>query len=147
VGTRNHEETLSKVGGSNCPRRYNLPLRIPPDEVKITQDRFEPQTKVSCDIFHDEELGSNFPNDSQYLRPQVSLVFFAQTFSGTGERLAGVSCRDDIHSLQWSSVQVFDISDPYRSFAQLRVLHPAQQDGRCIAVPLNVTHRAGFKDV
>jgi hypothetical protein len=60
--------------------------------------------------------------------------------TGDGDVLAGETAADDVNPIsELASVQVLNLTDPNRSELQRRVLHPRQENGRSVGVPLDVT--------
>jgi hypothetical protein len=71
------------------------------------------------------------------------MIVKALALTGRGERLAGEAGRDDVHaSSERASVEGVEVR-PDRSLIQGLVFHPRHEHGRCVGVPLNVSHGDG----
>lgn len=73
----------------------------------------------------------------------MPLVVKTTLLSGTGERLAWQTGSDEIHSATPRATVEGGEVRPDRSLIQGLVCHPRHESGRCVAVPLNVSHGSG----
>jgi hypothetical protein len=63
--------------------------------------------------------------------------------AGDAERLAGETGSDEIHAAApWATVEGGEVR-PDRSLIQPRLCHPRHESGRCVGIPLNVSHGSG----
>jgi hypothetical protein len=73
----------------------------------------------------------------------VSVIVKAFALPGAGEGLAGEAGSDEVHaSNERFRVECVEVR-PDRSLIQGLVCHPRHEYGRCVAVPLNVSHGDG----
>jgi len=63
---------------------------------KLTQDGFEAEGDVPCDVFEEHPFRAAFADDPGDVGPQVAGISGAAALSGGAERLAGVSGEDDV---------------------------------------------------
>jgi hypothetical protein len=73
----------------------------------------------------------------------VSVIVKSLPLAGSGEGLAGEAGSDEVHAAsERFRVECVDVR-PDRSLIQGLVCHPRHEYGRCVAVPLNVSHGDG----
>jgi hypothetical protein len=90
------------------------------------------------DVFKEDVRRSDFSNDSDDVREEVDCD--DSTAARSAERRTRPARRDDIHkSTPRAAIEGRDIV-PDRSRIQGLVRHPRHEDGRCVGVPLDVTH-------
>ena len=95
------------------------------------------------DVLQQDESGSQVSDDPFGHRPQVTSIVKTALLSRTRERLAGETGSDEVHaSSERASVEGVEVR-PDRSAIQGRVFHPCHESGRCVGVPLNVSHGSG----
>ena len=129
--------------GANGGRGETAPLRIEPELGKVGEDVREPGPNKSGDVLQEHVSRSHVSNDPGNVWPDPSLIIDTSTFAGCGERLARETGSDEIHaSAPRCAVKGREIV-PNRRRVQGRLAHPGHEDGRCVAVPFNVSHSAG----
>jgi hypothetical protein len=142
-----HEASLSPVRRSHIGRANSEPLRIEPERGKAAKQSPEPVHSESCDVLHEHVPGSHDANDVEEGAHEVSLVVAALALPCVAVWLAGDASTDEIHATsELGSRELVEITRPDRGRIHARVLHPCQEDGRCVAVPLTETHQAGSGD-
>jgi hypothetical protein len=120
------------------------PFRIEPELGKITEDKRETSPNKLGDVFQEHETWSHITNDSFDGRPNPAVVLNSQLFACLTERLAWEPCSDAIHfSTPSLAIKGCEIV-PDRSFIQGLLTHPGHESGRCVGVPLNVSHGSGI---
>jgi hypothetical protein len=134
------EQPLSPVRRAQVGRSEQIPLRIEPERGKVAKDSGEPKPKVARDVLEEYEAGPALVDDPGDVGPQVSLVVGTELLASDAERLAGVARRDEIHAPAPASAIEGGKVVPDRSPIQDLVRHPRHESGRCVAVPLDVTH-------
>lgn len=96
------------------------------------------------DVLQEHVAGSHVSHDPGNVWPDPSLIIDTSTGTRRRERLAGETGSDEIHSsTPRCAVEGREVV-PYRRRVQGRLVHPGHEDGRCVAVPLNVSHSAGW---
>lgn len=125
----NEEETGTLVGGTCVGRSYNAPPDIHPHFGKVTEDSVKPKSKVGCDVLTDDVSGSQKANGAEELRPEVSVIRYAASLSGVGERLAGVAPVEDVDPRR-GTIDVSDI------FVHGHPREPPLQQHSAVSVPL-----------
>lgn len=63
---------------------------------KLSQNGLEPEGDVTGDVLEEDPFGRTFPDDAGDIGPEVAGIVGAAPFAGCAERLAGISCEDDI---------------------------------------------------
>jgi hypothetical protein len=96
------------------------------------------------DVLHEHKSGSQVSDDPFGHRPQVPSIVKPLLLSGTGERLAWEAGSEEIHASSPRCRVEGGQVRPDRSRIQGLVFHPRHEDGRCVGVPLNVTHGSAF---
>ena len=94
-------------------------------------------------VLQHDVSGSNLTNDPGDGWPEPTFIVSSGALARGGEGLAGKSGSDEIHaSTPRCTVEGFKVI-PDRSLIQPRLAHPGHESGRCVGVPLNVSHGAG----
>lgn len=134
------------------------PFRIPPAVGQLAHDSgtcpFKNEaigfvhnggcgTSDACDVLQKEERRSAIGGDAQdFVEQPAARAIEARTASGDGDVLTRESRNDAIHeSAPVFAIEGLDIV-PNRSLIQRRTFHSRHESGRCIGVPLDVTHTA-----
>lgn len=100
------------------------------------------EAQMIGDIFEEDESGIAFPDDAGDVRPEMARIGIAEAAPGDRERLARVTCSEDIHeAAPWSAVEGGKVV-PDRCRIQGLVFHPRHESGCCEGFPLDVTHSA-----
>lgn len=123
-----------------------IPFRREPDRGQVFHNLLEGGSAVdaeeSGDVLDEEKSRPNCADNSDDFWPEPPLVIGAAAPAGGAGRLAGEAGRDEIHSAApRSAVEGREIV-PDRSPIQGLVFHPRHESGRCVGVPLAVTHGA-----
>jgi hypothetical protein len=75
-----------------------MPLRIKPERGQVSENGSKPPAKESCDVLHDDEIGSKFASKSGNLAPEARpRALDANTAAGVGYVLAGEPAADDVN--------------------------------------------------
>jgi hypothetical protein len=128
------------VRGTNGRRGEQTPFRIEPEDGKVGEDVRQTVPNKSGDVLHEHESRSHVSDDPGDVGPEPSLVIDTSTLPGRGERLAGETGSDEIHSsTPRCTVERCEVR-PDRSRIQGLVFHPRHESGRCVGIPLNVSH-------
>jgi hypothetical protein len=64
----------------------------------------------SSNVFTKHPTGSNFPNNPEHFRPEVTVIFLASLLPGLRKWLAGKSTGNNGHSFVLGAVEVPDVS-------------------------------------
>jgi hypothetical protein len=95
------------------------------------------------DVLQENVSGLNVTDDPGDFRPEPPVIVNSTFLTGSGEGLAGETGSDEIHSATPRfSVERGEVR-PDRSLIQPLFFHPRHEYGRCVGVPLNVTHGSG----
>ena len=129
--------------GANCGRGGTTPFRIEPEAGKVGEDVWQTVPNKSGDVLQEDVARSHVSDDPGNVWPDPSLVIDTSTFAGGAEWLAGETGSDDIHSSTPRCAFKGREIVPDRRLIQGRLAHPGHEDGRCVAVPLNVSHSSG----
>lgn len=70
LGVGHNPNAVPKLSGTSVGSRYAMPFSIIPERGQVSENVSEPSTKQSCDVLHDDELGSYLANESGELRPE-----------------------------------------------------------------------------
>jgi hypothetical protein len=98
VGVGQHPDALALVRQANGCRWYAFPFNIIPEAGQGAENVSEPSIKQGCDVFHDNETGSNLANKSNDLPEKPApCPLKAQPVSSERNVLAGKSAADDIN--------------------------------------------------
>jgi hypothetical protein len=139
-------EPLTFVWCANLSRREHSPFRIEPERGKVAEDVLQPpvlgENNVG-DVLHEDESGSHVTDEAFGHRPQVPFITSAELPSRLRERLARETGSDEIHAATPRATVEGGEVRPDRRLIQVRLFHPCQESGRCVGVPLNVSHGSG----
>lgn len=136
-------DPLAAMRGTNGGRGETAPFRIEPELGKVGEDVWETVPNKSGDVLQEDVARSHVSNDPGNVWPDPSLIIDTSTFPRSAEWLAGETGSDEIHaSAPRCAVEGREIV-PDRRLIQGRLAHPGHEDGRCVAVPFNVSHSAG----
>lgn len=69
-GVGHNPNSVAKLSGTSVGSRYAVPLSIIPERGQVSENGSESPSKQSCDVFHNDESGSNFANKAGELAPQ-----------------------------------------------------------------------------
>lgn len=103
----------------------------------------EPGPNKSGDVLQEHESRSHVTDEPSDGRPEPTLVVNSTLRAGCGERLAGEPGSDEIHSSTPRRTVERGEVRPDRRLIQVRLFHPCHESGRCVGVPLNVSHGSG----
>jgi hypothetical protein len=112
-----------------------LPFRIIPARGQVSQNSLHSPVKQRCDVFHDDDRGSNsangcfigkFSDDSGIFAPQTAaFTFDSGAFSGIANILAGKPAAKNIHAWQVVYATLPNIHKPLGVWKMLRKHCPA----------------------
>jgi hypothetical protein len=144
IGVGQQPEPFASVGCANGDRGEQTPFRIEPEVGKVGADVRKPSGSNNVgDVLQQDESRSHVSDDPACHRPEVSVIVKSLALTGSGERLAWEAGSDDVHATsERCRVERVEVI-PDRSLIQGLVFHPRHEYGRCVAVPLNVSHGAG----
>lgn len=144
VGVAQEPEPLALMRCANGGCGEHTPLRIEPVDGKVSEDVIQPSGSNNVgDVLQQHKSRSHVADDPPSEGPEMPLVVKTTLLSGTGERLARETGSDEIHSpTPRATVEGGEVR-PDRSLIQGLVRHPRHEYGRCVAVPLNVSHGSG----
>jgi hypothetical protein len=143
LGVSQQPDPFASVRCANGGRREQTPFRIEPEVGKLGEDVRQPESNKLGDVLQEDEGRSHVSDDPGDVGPEPSLVIDTSTLPGLREGLAGEAGSDEIHaSTPRSSVERDEVR-PDRRLIQVRVVHPRHESGRCVGVPLNVSHGSG----
>jgi hypothetical protein len=143
VGVGQQPEPFPSMRCANGGRREQTPFRIEPEVGKVGEDVRQPESNKLGDVLQEDEGRSHVSDDPGDVGPEPSLVIDTSTLPRLGEWLAGEAGSDEIHSSTPRSSVERDEVRPDRRPIQVRVVHPRHESGRCVGVPLNVSHGSG----
>jgi hypothetical protein len=140
VGVGQDPDSLASVRGTNVGCGEHTPFRIEPEFGKVGEDVSETCPNKSGDVLQEDVSGLNVSNDPGNPGPDPSLIIETELFPGRREWLAGETGSDDIHaSTPRCAIKGAKIV-PDRRLIQPLFFHTGDENGRCVAVPLNVSH-------
>jgi hypothetical protein len=86
------------VRGADGRRRNAIPFRIVPARGQISENAVDSSSKESCDVLHEDAVGSNDANGIGVARPEAraGAVCDARAEAGEAEVLAGEAAADDV---------------------------------------------------
>jgi hypothetical protein len=93
------------VGRANFVRRIHACFDSVAQAAKFFEHLGGSQGEVSFDVFKVTPLRVNFLDNSLDVGPKVTGIVFSLTPSGKGERLAGISARDEMNLTVSYSIQ------------------------------------------
>lgn len=136
-------DPLPLVRCASLGRGVQTPLRIEPEVGKVGEDVREPGPNKSGDVLQENESRSHVTDEPSDGRPEPPVIVSSTLLSCRRERLTGEPGSDEIHaSTPRCTVERGEVR-PDRSAIQGRVVHPRHESGRCVGVPLNVSHGSG----
>lgn len=140
VGHSEKPESFPFVGGANGGRGEQTPFRIEPERGKVVEDVWESVSDELGDVLQEHVSRSHIGDDPGDTGPEPSVIVNTTFLSGGRERLAGEAGSDEIHpSTPCCAVEGCEIVPDRRPIHGL-VFHPRHESGRCVGVPLNVSH-------
>ena len=140
IGVGHEPKPLALVRGANGGRGEQTPLRIEPEVGKVGEDVREPEPNKLGDVLQQDESRSHVTDDPCDVRPEPPIIVNSTLLPGRAERLAGEAGSDEIHSATPRATVEGGEVIPHKSLIQPRLAHPLHEDGRCVGVPLNVSH-------
>lgn len=148
VGHSDEPEAHTVVRGSNGRRGEQTPFRIEPEIGKILEDVLQtcpvPSRSVEPgDVLQEHDARSHVTHDPGDVGPEPAIVVNSTALPGRGPRLTREAGSDDIHSSTPRCTVERGEVRPDRSLIQGLVCHPRHESGRCVGVPLNMSHGAG----
>lgn len=139
VDVGHKEESVSVVRRSNIGRSESTPLRIVPERGKVGEDDFEPFRPERGDVFNEDQLRSNFADDSREVFPEpASLAPDAFLLTGDGDVLTREAASDAVHqSSKRGSIEGGNVR-PKSRWSQVSRFHARSQDFAGVGFPLHV---------
>ncbi len=129
-----------RCSASGCTE--HTPLRIEPEPGQVSENVSQPVTKEAWHVLQEHVAGSHLANDAGNVGPEPAVIVYAPLVPGHAERLAWETGRDESHltakEAAWEGREIV----PDRRAIQGLVFHPRHETGRCVGVPLAVTHTA-----
>lgn len=124
--------------------RHKIPFRIEPRFGKVEEALSESALRCKlANVLKEDESRLHFTHDACDVWPEPPVVVCASLLPGDRPGLAGESSSDEIHAAApRSAVEGSEIVGDRRLIQGL-VFHPRHESGRCVAVPLNNTHKTG----
>ena len=143
VGVGQEPEPFALVRGTNGGRGEQTPFRSPPAFGKVGEDVREPLSNKLGDVLQEQESRFHVTYELPDGRPEPPVIVNTAPLACARERLAGEAGSDEIHAAtERSTVERGEVS-PDRRRIQVRLFHPGHESGRCVGVPLNVSHGSG----
>ena len=139
-GVPHEPEPRAEVRGANGCRAEQTPFRIEPELGKVVEDMGQPESNKLGDVLQQDESGSQVSDDGCDGWPEPALIVSSTLLPSRAERLARETGSDEIHSATPRSAVERGEVIPDRSLIQTRLRHPLHENGRCVGVPLNVSH-------
>jgi hypothetical protein len=134
------EETFAPVGRADFRRREEACRKLVAHADQSVGDFGETEAEMMGDILEEHEGWFDLGDDAGDMRPEVARIVRTPPLSRDGERLARIARAENVHcAAPWAAVEAGNVV-PERRVIQARVFHPRHEDGRCIGVPLDVTH-------
>jgi hypothetical protein len=98
VSVGKYPDPVPMMGSTGVASAHNSPSRVIPQSGKVSNDsKSAPKSKV-WRVFHEDEAGSSFANDSGHLFPEsASRTFEARLGPRRADVLAREAASDDIH--------------------------------------------------
>jgi len=90
------EDAQPLMRRANFCRREQTRRRRVAHVPKHSEDSFQPEADVTCDVFKEHPFGAAFTDDPGDIGPEVAGIVGTAALSGRAERLAGVSGQDDV---------------------------------------------------
>lgn len=140
AGVPHEPEPRAEVRGANGCRAEQTPFRIEPELGKVVEDMGEPESNKLGDVLQQDESGSQVSDDGCDGWPEPALIVSSTLLPSRAERLARETGSDEIHSATPRAAVEGGEVIPDRSLIQTRLRHPLHENGRCVGVPLNVSH-------
>ncbi len=126
--------------GTQVARSQTDPFRIEPEIGHASEYGVESSNSEPAHVLQEESAGSNVANDPLDMLPDPTLVGLGELLPGLAERLTREAGRDEINPAAIrEAVEGLEIVPNKRPIQGL-VFHPRHESGRCVGVPLNVTH-------
>ena len=149
LGVGQDEEPFAVVWRANLSRR-EYAFRNPEAQSRKPRSNFSVVIREAIaagDVLGKDPSGLNVAHHSEELRPSVSSIVGSGSLAGVGERLAGWASGNEVnHARIRAGVELSDVAAENRSWCQGLVVHPRQEAGRSISVPLTVTDHSDSGD-
>jgi len=131
---------------SNGLRRQTSPLSIEPEVGQRPENGIEAPVSESCDVLHEDKLGSHFANDSMHFPPEAGPLSCKSSASPSdADVLAWEAAADDVDvASPWLAVESPDVI-PDREPRKGSVGLPSEQDSPGVGIKLNSASDAPSK--
>lgn len=108
--------------------------------AKVAKDVGEAQIEMALDVLKEGPLGLDLVENARDLRPEMSGITCPSALTGDAEGLAGIAGREQMNAVApWAAIEGSKVT-PDSSLSQGLVFHPGHESGRCMGLPLDVTH-------
>jgi hypothetical protein len=134
------EQPLAFVGSTDFRRRKEACRKLVAHADQSAGDFGETEAEMMGDILEEDEGRFDLANDPRDMRPEVARILGAEAFARDGERLARISCTDDIHRAAPRAAVESSNVVPYNSLIQGRVFHPRHESGCGVGFPFDMAH-------
>ena len=104
---------------------------------KLSQDGFQPEADVTCDVLNEDPLGTAFADDASNIGSEVPGIIGTTTLASGAEGLAGVSGEDDVEgAAEGASIETAEIIPDWRWGETARALG-GDENGAGPLLPFN----------
>jgi hypothetical protein len=134
------EQPLALVGRTDFRRRKEACRKAVAHTDQSAGDFGETEAEMMGDILKEDEGRLAFTDDAGDVRPEVAWILGAEALARDGERLARISCTDDIHRAAPRAAVESSNVVPYNSLIQGRVFHPRHESGCGEGFPFDMAH-------
>ena len=113
---------------------------------KLSQDGFQPEADVTCDVLNEDPLGTAFADDASNIGSEVPGIIGTTTLASGAEGLAGVSGEDDVEgAAEGASIETAEIIPDWR-WGEVTCALGRNEDGARPVLPLDKgpSVKAGF---
>ena len=131
------EDAEPLVRRANFCRRKQTRRRRVAHAPKLSQNGFEAEGDVACDVFKEDPFGRALPDNPGDLGPEVPGIVGTGTLSGRAEGLTGISGQDDFEGpTEGSGIEAAQII-PDRRWRKIRCALGGDENAARICLPLD----------
>lgn len=141
-GDCQNEEALPLMRRANLLRREKSCLTSVAQRSQVSPNIVEGESKMAADVLEEDVCRPALSDDPGDLGPEPPGVSLPEALPGRGLAGAGVPSSDETHSCKWSGIELLQVAAPNKRRPQGLVLHPRQEHGRGVGIPLNGTYQA-----
>jgi hypothetical protein len=142
LGVGQDEETFAFMRRANFRRREKSCLTLVAHCSQVSPNIVEGESKMAFDVLEEDVSRPALRDNAGDFGPEPSGVTLAEPLACGGHCGAGISSADETHSCKWAGIELLQVAAPNRRRLQDLVLHPRQEHGRGVGVPLNGTYQA-----